>query len=347
MRGVLDIPDELRPVGEMLGGALVRVEKRFEEALSADLEPVAALCRHVEAYRGKMLRPTLAILCGCAADGRSEGAVPDADALPETLIAVAGVVEMVHMATLVHDDVLDEADTRRRGATVNSLHGNESAVILGDYLIAAAYHWCATLDDPHYARRIGRVSMDLCSGELLQLSRRRDFALSERTYFDIVSRKTGALVAVACELGARAMGAESGVQQALFGFGRDLGVAFQIQDDLLDLTGDEATVGKSVRKDLEKGKLTLPLIHHLATGEPERRRTTLAYLEAATQSGHEDPAGDADLMAALDQTGSIRYAEATAERLVDQARSVLRGLPESAVVAMLGTMADAVVHRAF
>lgn len=344
---MLDIPDELRPVGEMLGGALVRVEKRFDEALSADLEPVAALCRHVEAYRGKMLRPTLAILCGCAAGAGSEEGVPDADALPETLIAIAGVVEMVHMATLVHDDVLDEADTRRRGATVNSLHGNESAVILGDYLIAAAYHWCATLDDPHYARRIGRVSMDVCSGELLQLSRRRDFALSERTYFDIVSRKTGALVAVACELGARAMGSERGVQEALFGFGRDLGVAFQIQDDLLDLTGDEATVGKSVRKDLEKGKLTLPLIHHLATAEGERRETTLAYLEAASQAGHEDAAGDADLMAALDQTGSVRYAEATAERLVDQARGVLRGLPESAVVAMLGTMADAVVHRAF
>ncbi len=386
MRGVLEVPDELKPVGDMLLGALARVEKRFDDALLADLGPVAELCRHVESYRGKMLRPTLAILCGSAAGGpgghasspasASNGrgtqsrahATHAADALPDDLITIAAVVEMVHMATLVHDDVLDEADTRRRGATVNSLHGNEAAVILGDYLIAASYHLCAGLGDPHYARRIGRVSMDVCSGELLQLHHRGDFALRESTYFEIVSRKTGALVALACELGARACAADAATQQSLFAFGRDLGIAFQIQDDLLDLTGDEATVGKSVRKDLEKGKLTLPVIHHLAAATPERRRTSLAYLESASGgpasapgstlgisasptpgvlSSATDPARDADFALALEQTGSILYAENTAHRLVAQAKRVLRSLPPSPVVTMLDSMAEAVVQRAF
>lgn len=333
------MPDELRPVGDLLLSALARVEKRFDDALLADLRPVADLCKHVESYRGKMLRPTLAILCGAACGGGS--AEPS-----ESLITIAAVVEMVHMATLVHDDVLDEADTRRRGLTVNSLHGNEAAVILGDYLIAASYHLCAGLDDPHYARRIGRVSMDVCSGELLQLHHRDDLSLSERTYFEIVARKTGALVAVACELGARAAGGGASTQDALFAFGRDLGIAFQIQDDLLDLTGDQATVGKSVRKDLEKGKLTLPIIHHLALADPARRATSLAYLGDAA-AGSTSPSADADLMAALDQTASIRYAESTAHRLVAQAKSVLRTLPRSAVVTMLDSMAEAVVQRAF
>lgn len=353
MRGVLEVPDELKGVGEMLVGGLARVERRFDQALLAELEPVAKLCRHVESYRGKMLRPTLAILCGRAAGCQETRSGED---LPDELITVAAVVEMVHMATLVHDDVLDEADTRRRGATVNSLHGNEAAVILGDYLIAASYHLCAGLGDPHYARRIGRVSMDVCSGELLQLHHRGDFALSESTYYDIVSRKTGALVAVACELGARACGADEATQRSLFAFGRDLGIAFQIQDDLLDLTGDEATVGKSVRKDLEKGKLTLPVIHHLAAASPERRRESLAYLAAAS-GGVGDagviaeaapvPARDADFALALDQTMSVHYAETTAHRLVAQAKGVLRGLPASPVVTMLDSMADAVVQRAF
>lgn len=333
----------------MLVGALARVERRFDGALHADLPPVAALCRHIESYRGKMLRPTMAILCGCAASGgRAAPGSPGVESLPDGLIAVGAVVEMVHMATLVHDDVLDEADTRRRVASVNSLHGNEAAVILGDYLIAAAYHLCAGLDDPHYARRIGRVSMDVCSGELLQLHHREDFTLPEATYFQIVTRKTGALVAVACELGARAMGADRGAQESMHEFGRDLGVAFQIQDDLLDLTGEEATVGKSVRKDLEKGKLTLPLIHHLQAADPARRAATLDYLMTAARGGEDlGAAADADFAAALDQTASVGYAEGVARRLVAQAKGTLRGLPRTPMLAMLDSMADAVVERAF
>lgn len=337
MRGVIEFTGDLAGAAQSVAESLRRVEAVFDEAIRSDLAPVADLCRHVEAYRGKMLRPTLAIVCG--------GACGSLGAAPAALITAGAVVEMVHMATLVHDDVLDEADTRRRTPTVSSLHGNEAAVILGDYLIAAAYRLCAELDDPAYARRIGRVSMDVCSGELLQLHHRGDFAVDEALYFDIVARKTGALVAVACELGARACGADHAMQAAMFTFGRDLGIAFQIQDDLLDLTGSEETVGKSVRKDLEKGKLTLPIIHHLGMLAGPARSDSLALLESAAAGGH--TGATAALLAGLSQTGSVEYAEGVAHRLVSQAKSALSGLPPSPHRAMLDAMADAVIERAF
>jgi octaprenyl-diphosphate synthase len=186
-----------------------------------------------------MLRPTL-VLAGGLAASPSLGLSVSSSLLSDAHVTVAAVAEMVHMATLVHDDVLDEADTRRRARTVNRLHGNETAVILGDYLIAAAYHLCSQLDSQDAALLIGRVSMTVCSGELLQLAHRADFSLDEPTYFEIVERKTASLIGAACRLGARCSGADEQTCARLERFGRDIGVAFQIQDDVLDLTGREA-----------------------------------------------------------------------------------------------------------
>jgi len=156
MRGVLEIPENLLPLQAALAQGLERVQARFDGHLESDLPPVARLCRHVERYRGKMLRPSLTLLCGLAASTRAA----DFDAaFTENQISVAAVCEMVHMATLVHDDVLDEADTRRSGQTVNRLHGNETAVMLGDMLIASAFRLCATIDAPT-ALAVGRASVE-------------------------------------------------------------------------------------------------------------------------------------------------------------------------------------------
>lgn len=138
MRGVVDIPEELAAVQERIVGGLSRVESVFADRLSSDLLPVDAMCRHVERYRGKMLRPTLVMLCGMACGD-------DAAGCGEQHAVAGAVCEMVHMATLVHDDVLDEAEVRRRGKTLNELRGNEAAVILGDYLIASAYALCVAV----------------------------------------------------------------------------------------------------------------------------------------------------------------------------------------------------------
>jgi octaprenyl-diphosphate synthase len=340
MRGVLDLPPELEPLLARIQGALDRVAHLFDHELDSDLPPVAQLTAHVARYRGKMLRPTLALLCGLAARADDR----DDDQPPEDLITVAAVVEMVHMATLVHDDVLDEADVRRRGETVNRLRGNEPAVILGDYLIAAAFRLCSTVADRRAALDVGRTSMDMCAGELLQLHHRHDLALDEATYLEILRRKTGALVGCACVLGGRA-GSDTDRFDAHFQtFGEALGVAFQVQDDLLDLTGDEAVVGKSVGKDLEKGKLTLPIIHHLAHAEPHERGRTLRLLESAPQNPAE---AGVPLREMLQGTGSIEFARREAARLAREAAEALDPLPNTPPRAMLRMMAAAAVDRPF
>ncbi len=329
------MPAELAPVQRAIEDALARVRVRFDEQLRSDLPPVSRLVRHVEHYRGKMLRPTLVAACGLATGP-----------LLDSHITLAAVCEMVHMATLVHDDVLDEADTRRRGRTVNRLHGNEAAVILGDYLIAGAYHLCSQLDSQAAALLIGRVSMTVCSGELLQLAHRADFSLDEPTYFEIVERKTASLIGAACRLGAWCSGADEPACQRLERFGRDLGVAFQIQDDVLDLTGRESVVGKSVGKDLEKGKLTLPVIHHLATCAPVERGRSLLLLERACGPDHDGRADAAErIVARLADTDSIGEARKCAANLIERAKGELGALPGSPAKTYLAMMADAVVNR--
>ncbi len=341
MHSLLDIPDDLAPVHGVLAGALERVAERFDAHLASDLLPVNDLVRHIERYRGKMLRPALVVLSGMACSPTPDD--PRAS-ISEDLIVLGAVCEMVHMATLVHDDVLDEAAVRRRGQTVNFLHGNETAVILGDLLIASAYHLCSMLDDPYPSRAIGEVSMTLCAGELLQLANRDNLSLDMETYREILDRKTAALIGVACRLGARRGGADEQLASGMDRFGRLLGLAFQIQDDLLDLTGEEGVVGKSVGKDLEKGKLTYPIIDHLAGAEPRRRAATLRLLKRAAEG---DEAAPGELVAVLREDGAIERARLAAESLVDEARSLLTPLADSGPKRYLGRMADAVVQRAF
>ncbi len=351
------LPD-LGEIASLLEVALRRVETTFDRALQSDLPPVQRLVAHLETYRGKMLRPSLVILSGLAAatPGSSSPSSPNSSLrhsiapslLSDAHITIAAVCEMIHMATLVHDDVLDEADIRRQGATVNRLRGNEAAVVLGDYVFSAAYRLCATLPSQQAALLIGQTGMTLCAGELLQLHHRENFSIDEPTYFEIVKRKTGSLIAVACKLGAmQSLGVarlsepgDSHLADRFEQFGLKLGVAFQIQDDLLDLTGDQGVVGKPLRKDAELGKLTLPVIHHLATATPQRRGQTLQLLEDF------GPAAAKKLLEALDSTRSIDHAHGAARELVAGAKALLKDLPESAAKATLMAMADQVVSRA-
>ncbi len=350
MRGTLDIPDALIPVQEALALGLARVEARFDKQLESDIPPVAALCKHIERYRGKMLRPTLVLLTGLAAHPRGASALvegPEAAAglWTEEHIGLAAVVEMVHMATLVHDDVLDEAEIRRRGVTVNRLTDNETAVILGDYLIASAYHLCSTVESRQASLAVGDTAMVMCAGELLQLHHRGDWSLDEPTYFEIVARKTAALLGLAGALGAAASDATDEVEAAARTFGEKLGIAFQIQDDLLDLMGEEATVGKSVRRDLAKGKLTLPLVHALRQASPAQRGRLLRLIENA--AGKATPDADRELAGLLADLGAVASATGVARRLVDEALPALAVFPDGPARRMLEIAAEAAVSRRF
>jgi octaprenyl-diphosphate synthase len=341
-------PHDVAEVQAAIASALEKVNERFDRQLRSEFLPVQRLCEHVERYRGKMLRPMLVLASGLAAKARSDATAElYASLITPEHITVAAVCEMIHMATLVHDDVLDDADTRRRGDTINRLHGNETAVILGDYLIAAAYHLCSQLDSQRVALMLGQASMTICTGELLQLSHREDLSLDEATYFEVVERKTAALVALACHLGAACSGADETMCRRFERFGLQIGVAFQIQDDLLDLTSRQATLGKPVGKDLEKGKLTLPMIHHLAAAHPvERGRTLLLLRELCSPS----PAGmevAAILLQRLQQTASVDHAQGVAAKLVAEAKLQLAPIPESPARSLMYAMADAVITRSF
>ena len=303
-----------------LAPLLAEVGKAFERQLASDLPPVNTLCRHVERYRGKMLRPTMVFLCG------------------QAFGPVAATCEMIHMATLVHDDVLDEAEVRRKGHTVNHLRGNEVAVMLGDYLISNAFHLCSRAGDPALNLRLGEVTNTLCEGELVQLSHREDLSLDERTYFEIVRRKTAVLIGACCELGAQLSGAPADAVAALRRFGEGIGVAFQIQDDLLDLEGRQDVVGKSLGRDLEKGKLTLPVIIHLAQASGEVRERTIEAIRARD---------GAALLAELTASGSLAAARSRAVELVAAARTELRHVPAGLSRDALDAAAMAIVHRDF
>jgi octaprenyl-diphosphate synthase len=341
-----------QPIANHLAVELGEVERCFRDQLESDLPAVNKLCQHVERFRGKMLRPTLLLLSGLAVqmdlmirDNGSADMFESADAWPKLTHShrvQAAVCEMVHMSTLVHDDVLDEAELRRKGATINYLHGNEAAVLLGDFLISNAFHLCSSLNRPEINRRIGEVTNTLCSGELLQLHHREDWSLDRETYFEIIDRKTAALIGVCCELGAKESGGSDDVAEALAQFGRQLGIAFQIQDDLLDLIGDETVVGKTLGRDIEKGKLTLPLILCFDRADSTGRDR---LLQLVGQSAFDDQSRT--IRNLLIETEALDEARQVARDLVHDAQRQLDLLSESPAVALLNDLANNVIDREF
>jgi len=327
-----------RGIGEKLAEELAEVESRFAAELLSDLPCVNSLVAHVERYRGKMLRPMLVIVSGLAASPKQN--------VNDSHRVLATVVEMVHMATLVHDDILDDAEIRRRGSTINHLRGNEAAVMLGDYLISHAYHLCSSLPSTLPSRIIADATNTVCEGELLQLANRENWSLDEPTYFEIIRRKTASLCGTCCRMGALLSEAPAAMVDGLYDYGEKLGVAFQVVDDLLDLTGTQDTVGKTLGRDLEKGKLTLPVIHHLKTVAGPRRGRLLSLFtnaEGAPNNGERH----AEIVDLLATTGSIEYANAYAAKLVAAAKDSIAPLADSPSKKLLLEMADAVVTRKF
>ncbi|MEM7683117.1 MAG: polyprenyl synthetase family protein [Planctomycetota bacterium] len=305
----------LGPTQKALQQALADVAKRFSAELSSDLPCVQTLADHAEKYRGKMLRPQLVLACGAVFDPSALAPEPRQD-----LSIAAAVVEMIHLATLVHDDVLDDADLRRNGPTIRALQGNEAAVMLGDYLISHAYRMCTRLDRPEresVSRRMAGVTNTVCEGELLQLEHRGDWALSERTYLEIVRRKTGALVGACCALPQwLANDPDPVLEQGLFAFGEKIGIAFQIADDVLDLAADPDRLGKPLGQDLATGKLTLPWVCFFEQASASEADQTRALLDriatAAEREGAPAVLADPAFSRALDrlrESGALLTAE--------------------------------------
>lgn len=320
----------LGQVEELVGEDLLQVEAIFREELKSAKPCVRDIFAHVSKFRGKRLRPMLLLLSAQATGG-----------VNHNHRVLSAVVEMIHTATLVHDDVLDEAETRRHVATVNARWNNETSVLYGDFLFTHAFHLAASLESTKACRMIGRATNIVCEGELLQISERGNVALDEARYLEIIDGKTAELCALCCELGAIYADANLETIAALEEYGRSLGMAFQIADDLLDLLGSEAVAGKSLGTDLQKQKMTLPLIRLVATASD----TDAAAIRDLLSRPDEHTA--AALLPFLEQSDALEYTRARAAEYAAAARAQLAILPASPAKRTLEAITDFVADRSF
>jgi len=318
----------LRHLYAPVAAELEAVEEILRRELRSRYPFVDALVQHGIRLGGKRMRPALLLLAGQACGP-----------LTDDHLLLAAVVEMIHTATLVHDDVLDEAALRRHVPTVNARFDNEASVLLGDYLFSHAFYLASTVGSTLACQHIGRSTNIVCQGELLQIASRGNFRLTEMQYLRIIDGKTAELCACSCLLGASYAGGDEARQRSLRRFGRRLGMAFQIVDDLLDLTGDENETGKTLGSDLEKQKMTLPLIRllELADAAHGRQVEEIAELPAAQRREA--------LLPLLEQYDALSYARTRAARFAERARQELQGLPESPSRDVLESMTEFVVAR--
>ena len=307
---------------------LDEAERIFSAELASHSPFVQDLVDHCSLFRGKRLRPALLLLAGQACGG-----------IRPAHSVLAAVIEMIHTATLIHDDILDEAVIRRHAATVNSEWGNEAAVLMGDFFFTHAFHLAASLESTLACRWIGHATNLVCEGEMLQVHQRGNLELDEEQYYAIIRGKTAELTAVACRLGAHYAGATECVVEDLGSYGRELGVAFQIADDVLDLWGEEAQAGKSLGTDVVKQKLTLPIIRFLATApatDAQRARELISL---------PGPTARAQLIQMLSDSDAREFSWASAQASSDRAIQKLAVLPESQARTILKRLAEAVIRR--
>lgn len=320
----------IRPTGLPFGPVAADIDEAdriFAATLAPYKSPFGSLITHLKHYRGKRLRPALLLLAAKAC-----GKITPAH---HTL---AAAVEMIHTATLVHDDVLDEAELRRHVPTVNAGWGNKVSILLGDMLFTHAFHLTSTVDG-RACGIIGEATNRVCAGELRQVTEKGNLDLTEVEYFAVIDGKTAALTECCGQLGALYAGATEAVAGRMANFGRNLGLAFQIADDLLDLVGNEEAAGKTLGTDLQQQKLTLPVIHCLN----RLPAAEAADLREAIRAG--DPGLGSRVLAALERTQSVAYARRRADDLARAAREELAPLPRGESRTILEAMTDWSVRR--
>ena len=304
----------------LIDDELGQVKELIDKQLAEGGEPVSRLLGTFSCCSGKMLRPGLVLLAGACCGG-----------ITDKHIRIAAIVEMIHNATLLHDDVIDEGQKRLGLPTVNSLWGNESAVLLGDFLLSKVFNMCAELEQ-RFQRIIAATIVRICEGELSQIIQRQNWRLSESKYIEIITEKSAALFSSACLLGALLAGASEAQIHSLSCFGLNTGIAFQITDDLLDIISDESKAGKTPGSDVDKNKPTLAMIHLLQALEKEEKSAVIEMLNAPGESKEA-------LAEMLRSYGSSEYAHSRAQEFVTKAVGALAGLKE-------GDAKDALIETA-
>ena len=307
---------------------LAATEDLLRNELASDDPFVHSLVRHAFRLGGKRLRPALLLL---AAKAIGE--------ITHSHIVLAAVMEMIHTATLIHDDVLDEASLRRHSETINARNDNEASVLVGDFLFTHAFALASSLETTFACQTIGRATNTVCWGELRQIGSRGKFELSEADYLSIIEAKTAELCACCCRLGAHYAGATPEQEEALESYGRKLGIAFQITDDLLDLVGDEEAMGKTLGSDLEKQKPTLPMIRLLAQRPAAERRELIALATSNQRTAR------TELQSRLERSDALSTTRDTAGAYAAAARAQARHLRPGPARDVLVSLTELVVRR--
>jgi octaprenyl-diphosphate synthase len=295
------------------------------------VQVIAYLADYLRKSGGKRVRPALTILANYAVGGEGNR---------YNSIRMATVMEFLHTATLVHDDIIDKAETRRNRATVNALYGNETAVLMGDWLYMSAFETSLAERSLPILDILTSVTRKMTEGELLQLTLLGHADVSEAQYLDVLKRKTAYLFSASCEIGGILGGATEVQQTALREYGLNLGTAFQLIDDLLDFTSTEAALGKAAGADLLGGKVTLPLIY-LRESDP----STLKLIQQVLSERGYQSVKQADLLDAMGQTNALERARAVADEYAENARAALDCLPDSEYCESLRSLPTYVLNR--
>lgn len=328
-----DFPESntsMDPFTGLVQRELEQFEERLNAALQADVDLVHQIARYMATLRGKRLRPALALLSAKATDSWDE-----------RVIDAAVAVEMIHAATMIHDDVVDSATMRRGKASVNSVWSGQVAVLMGDFLLARALCMLIDLGNSQALQVVSRATERLSIGEIFEIQIAEQCDTRQKSYFGMVSDKTASLISAAARLGPILVGADQRIVDAMGKYGEYLGKAFQIADDILDFTGDADTMGKAVGLDLREGKITLPLIHALSAAPAPARQT----LEALLKQKNKSEAEWQQIVSFVDHYQGVRAASATAREHAASAQKCLEILAPSPARTALELAVKLVVER--
>ena len=319
-----------REIRDLVSADLQRVEREIGLESVASAEAVNAISQHLQSNGGKRLRPTLLLLVNKLVGETSESA-----------IRMAAVVEMIHAATLIHDDVIDEALTRRGKPSANVVWGSQICVLSGDWLYMQAFQMA--LRERNFAILDILISLTqmMVEGELLQLERIGRIDLTEADYMELVDRKTASLFSACARLGALVGGADERTESRLADYAWNLGMAFQLVDDVLDFTAHESVLGKPVGNDLREGKVTLPLIYALAQAVPGERDLVTAVLRERNY----DRVPLSRILGMMERYGAVERARARAQAFTDKARDIMAEFPDSPYQRALYTVGDLITER--
>ncbi len=324
----MDLKTLLSPIAEDLAA----INQVIRSRLASQVPLINDISSHIIGAGGKRLRPATALLAAGAA-GRLDG----------TGHILAAVIEFIHTATLLHDDVVDRTDLRRGRITANAQWSNSAAVLSGDFLYSRAFQMMVEVGEMQVMQVMADTTNAIAEGEVLQLLNARDPAVDEARYFKVIELKTAVLFRAAAQLGALASGARGEVVDALGNYGLALGMAYQLADDVIDFTGDPAESGKAVGNDLIEGKPTLPLIHALRHGDPVVAESIRHVIRTGELGDFEATLNK--VRAAIDSTGAIPYTLALAERHAAHAKASIGDLPDSPYKSALLALADFSIAR--